>query len=334
MLITEEKIEGGMFTSPIYEQYFQGMEAVVADIETTGLSPKYCHTIVGGAVCGDGSGGRLATQFFAASGAEEAELLERYGKLLTGHRIIVTYNGHGFDIPFLIKRMKKHGLDTEPLENMYSLDMYRVLRKYSHLPEILPDMKQKSVEEYLGDADSRRDVIDGGQSVRMYQDFQRSSGPRREELLDNILLHNRDDIVRLSDMMRIIRQLDFHKVMFNEGFPLETGNSVILTEKLKLKGSGLTAEGRIAGPERGHHSFLEGAEFFSDERNGRFKLQVECREVQGLQVVDTDALGLDEELFEGVNGYESGYLVLSGAEDVNYREANLLVRSLLLKLLA
>lgn len=333
MLITEENIDGGMFTSPIYEEYFEGMDAVVADIETTGLSPKFCHTIVGGAVCGDGSGGRLATQFFAASASEEAELLERYGKLLAEHRIIITYNGHGFDIPFMLKRMRKHGLDTEPLENMYSLDMYRVLRKYSPLPEILPNMKQKSVEAYLGDSEARTDEIDGGLSIAMYKEFQQSSGARREELLDSILLHNRDDIVRLSDMMRIIRQLDLHRVMFNEGFPVETGDSVILTEGLKLKGNELLAEGRISGPGRGYHSFLEGAEFFSDERNGRFTLRVDCSEVKGLKVADTEALGLEADLFEVVNGFESGFLVLQSEKEVNHREVNLLVRCLLRKLL-
>lgn len=332
MLITEEIIDGGMFTSSIYEQYFGGMEAVVADIETTGLSPKYCHMVVGGAVCSDGNGGRLATQFFAGSESEEAELLERYGKLLTEHRVIVTYNGHGFDIPFLIKRMKKYGLDTEPLESMYSLDMYRILRKYSHLPKILPNMKQKSVEVYLGDSEARTDEIDGGQSIRMYREFQQSSGPRREELLDNILLHNRDDIVRLSDMMRILRKLDMHRIMFEEGFPVESGESVILTEKTRLKGSELLSEGRIFGPGRGQHSFLEGAEFFSDERDGRFRLKVECMDVQNLNVVDADALGLDGGLFAGVDGYESGYLVIGDPGGLKHREANVLVRSMLKKL--
>lgn len=37
--IIEEHLQGTLFDSPIFSEYFSGMNVVVADIETTGQSP-------------------------------------------------------------------------------------------------------------------------------------------------------------------------------------------------------------------------------------------------------------------------------------------------------
>ena len=75
------------------------------------------------------------------------------------------------------------------------------------------------MEVYLGDAADRKDKIDGAKSVELYYEYGRSSGGERESLRNVILLHNRDDIVRLADMMRILRTLNLHEILYAEGFP-------------------------------------------------------------------------------------------------------------------
>ena len=60
--IIEEHLQGTLFDSPIFSEYFSGMNVVVADIETTGLSPAKAAVVLAGAVTGEG-GRRKAIQF-------------------------------------------------------------------------------------------------------------------------------------------------------------------------------------------------------------------------------------------------------------------------------
>lgn len=332
MRIIEEYIKGPFYSSPIFDEYFGGLDIVVADIETTGLSPKSSAVILGGAVYSDG-GGRKAVQFFGDTLDDEAELLQRYVQLLSRADVIVTYNGQRFDIPFLLHRMKKHKLDTAPLERLYSVDMYRVLKYHSHLPEILPNMKQKTVEIFLGDSESRTDEIDGAQSVELYKEYMRSTGARRGEILDYILLHNRDDIVRLSDMMRIIKTLDLHEIMYSSGFPMTIGETDIHIEKVKVAKGKLTAEGSVKGESAGYTCFGDNSTLEIDEKEGTLKLEVMCDEISEHTVVDLRPLNADVHSLRELGGYESGYLILKSGKDVRHHEVNLLIKTVLYNML-
>ena len=80
MKIIQEQIEGPMFQSRILETYLDSRRTVVADIETTGLSPRSAKVILGGLVAPDGEH-RLALQYFADHPEVEEELLDRYGPI-------------------------------------------------------------------------------------------------------------------------------------------------------------------------------------------------------------------------------------------------------------
>lgn len=332
MRIIEEYIGGSFYSSPIFDEYFGGLDIVVADIETTGLSPKNSVVILGGAVFRDGNG-RKAVQFFGDTPDDEEELLQRYVQLLSRADVIVTYNGQRFDIPFLLHRMKKHGIDTLQLEKLYSVDMYRILKYHSHLPEILPDMKQKTIEVFLGDSESRTDEIDGAQSVKLYWEYVHSTGARRGEILDYILLHNRDDIVRLSDMMRIIKTLDLHEIMYSSGFPMTVGESDIYIEKIKIAKGKLTAEGSVKGRTSGYTCFNDNVTLEIGRNDGALKLEILCDEISDHIVADLRLIGADVQPLCSLGGYESGYLILKNGKDVKHHEANLLVKTVLYNML-
>lgn len=333
MKIIEENIEGGFFTSPIFEEYFGGMNIVAADIETTGLSPKSSAVILGGAVISE-KHDRKAVQFFCDTTDNEAELLQRYVSMLTENDIIVTYNGNRFDIPFLIHRMHHYNLDTTGLERLYSVDMYRILKYHSHLPEILPNMKQKTVEAFLGDAESRTDEIDGAKSVELYFEYMRSSGSQRSQLLNKILLHNRDDIVRLSDMMRIIRTLDLHEIMYSSGFPMYIGELYIHIEKIKISHCRVTAEGSVMGDVCEYTEFSESFSLKVSEKHRKLKLEIQCEDVHDFTVADLRNLDIDIQPLKELGGYESGYLILKDGSSIRYHEVNQLVRMMLCKMLS
>lgn len=333
MRIIEEPLGGSFFSSPILAEYLQDMRIVVADIETTGLSPKSCAVVLGGAVIPEGTE-RRAIQFFADTPEDEKELLQRYVDLLTQYDVVVTYNGNRFDLPFLIQRMKRHGLDPAGLEAMHSLDLYRILRYHSHLPKILPNLKQKTVEVFLGDADSRTDEIDGARSVELYFEYMRSRGQQREQLLGEILLHNRDDIVRLSAMLRILRTLDIHEIMYSDGFPVKTGGQRLQVRKIKLSAGKLTAEGRAPGADCDAVCYGQGYELSVLEKEKSWKLRLECMKAGSGLAADLQAMELDTAQLQALGGYESGFLILKDGDQIRHREVNQLVRAVLQRHLA
>ena len=73
------------------------------DIETTGLSAKRDLVYLIGCVWHDGNTWIL-TQYFAETRDAEEEVLDAFFALLRTKRILVHFNGDGFDIPFLTKR--------------------------------------------------------------------------------------------------------------------------------------------------------------------------------------------------------------------------------------
>lgn len=326
--VIEEKLRGPLFDSPIFSEYFSGMRLTVADIETTGLSPVRSAVILGGAVVGD-RGDRKAVQYFADTVRDEKELLIRYAELLSETDVAVTFNGQRFDLPFLRKRMERHRIDTSPLDRIYSMDIYRILKYHSHLPKILPNLKQKTVEIFLGDSTERKDEIDGARSVELYYEYGRSTGEEREKLREKILLHNRDDIVRLSDMMRILRTLNLHEILYTEGFPALAGETDVCVKKIKIKKNMICAEGMVYGPHSSYHCFGDGYEFVLSGDSPDFQLNIFTEDVSGNLIADTVQMNIDCPTLRDMGGYESGFLILREGENLNYREINTLIKSIL-----
>lgn len=326
MRVREEYVEGPFYNSRVFSEYFGGKKIVVADIETTGLSPKSNAAILGGLVTSDGRN-RLVRQFFAENPEEEAGMLEGYCRALADHDVIVTYNGDSFDIPFLVKRMRKHGMDPRPLEALYSLDMYKVVRKHSHLKKLLPDLKQKTVEAYLGDAAARTDQISGKDSAELYDRMTKCRLPgQREVMIADILLHNRDDVVRLSDMMRILRSLDLHKILFAEGIPMMAGDRRMVLREAAVGKKEIRARGQLYGDVMDYSYYGDGVSIQISGRKREAEICVQLESVSGYLVADVQSMGIDDGAVRELGGYESGYLIVrDNSGRVMYREANRLL---------
>lgn len=326
MRVIEEHLEGALYDSKIFSEYFGGKKIVVADIETTGLSPKYNSVFLGGAVVPEGKG-LLVRQYFAESRGEEQELLKEYCGFLAEQDVVVTYNGNSFDLPFLAKRLKKQRLDPRLLDSLYPLDLYRVISKYSHLRKLLPDLKQKTVEVYMGDSVDRTDTISGKETADLYERYVNCDVPyQRDRMEAPLLLHNRDDVVRLGDLLRILRNLDLHKILFSEGIPLIAGDSRMILYDVKIKNREIEASGRLAGNPSDFISYGEGAKVRVSGKKRKLEVSVPCEEVDGFLVADVKGLGLDDGPLQVLGGYESGYLIVRDKKArVMYHEVNRLL---------
>lgn len=243
----DEKI----FKSALFDFYFDEMKVGVLDIETTGLNPSRNKFILG--CLYDVTKGELH-QVLAESRAEEPVALAEYLKLIENVDVVITFNGRHFDIPFIEKRWGGCIRDVVYLRReeqgpassvsagpaVYDLDIYQVLDKHSSLRKLLPNLKQKTVEDYMGFWMDREDEISGAESVELYNHYEATADPEAET---RILLHNNDDVRQLTRLSKAITKSDFHKAMFHMGFPVKCGEHLLEVRNIKQTRNGLKVSG-------------------------------------------------------------------------------------------
>jgi uncharacterized protein len=330
-----EKITTSQFASAPFNQYFKGLRMGVFDIETTGLSPGNSRLILSGFLIPEADD-MILTQFFAESLADEEEILLATLEMLDSLDVVVTYNGKSFDIPFVDTRAKRIlESDQARMPYPYNLDLYAVVRKFSPLRQYLPNLKQKTLEDFLGLWENRMDEISGAESASMYIDYLINRDPSLEE---KILLHNRDDVIQLHRLLRVLDKTEVHKAMYNLGFPVRTTNHSFQIQNMAFGDNRLLISGLQRHDPISHTCFdglLESCgpggtcswDFSSSRRE--FQMELTPMMEQHLALIDLRALGLSEAEFAFTPQCESGYLILRNNEQINYAETNFLVSRLL-----
>ena len=167
----------------------------VFDIETTGLSSKFCKVILVGIVY-NYKNKTIIKQFFALNEYEEKELLLAFIEEISSFDKHITFNGFTFDIPFLNSRFKKHNIDFS-LNKNDDIDILRLVKPYKEKLSLI-DCKLKTIEKYIGI--NRSDVISGKESLELYKEF---ISTQDKNLKDKILLHNYEDVYYLAKIFKI-----------------------------------------------------------------------------------------------------------------------------------
>jgi uncharacterized protein YprB with RNaseH-like and TPR domain len=313
--------EEPFYSSEIFDSYFGEARLGVFDIETTGLSASRTKIVLGGLLtpC---AGGVRVRQFFSEGAHEEAELLDLYKEAIDGADVLFSYNGDRFDIPFMNERLAQRHREAA-FDSCLNIDMYRVIRKHSMFGDILPNLKQKTVEGYLGLVREREDLISGADSVRLYYEYTASKSP---ELLRRILLHNSDDLRQLARILRLFGKLDLHKIAAHTGFPVKCGESFAFITGIKSDRRVLEFSGKYKALPFDYVLFDEPwqASFRNDTES--FSIRVPCLYEKGVVFADLAELGEDDADFTAHPAYESGYLTLRQGNEINYGAMNKLVR--------
>lgn len=167
----------------------------IFDIETTGLNPKFCKVILIG-ILYNCQNKTLIKQFFAENEDEEHEILSAFVDEIKCFKRHVTYNGLGFDIGFINHRLKKHNINFS-LDKENDFDIFRFVKLFKS-PLNLDNCSLNTIETFFGI--ERNDVIDGGESVKLYKEF---LNKRDIDIMNTILLHNYEDIYNLSKLINI-----------------------------------------------------------------------------------------------------------------------------------
>lgn len=269
------------FKSNLMEQYFHNMRIGVFDIETMGLSPEHSPLILSGMLTVEPDGRCLVTQHFAESYDDEVLILETLRRDFDNVDFLLTYNGKSFDLPFIEKRADK--LRLKPLNlNHYNMDLYLMISGYSELRHILKNIKQKTIEDYMGLNPDRKDSISGAESVEMYAEYINCPDQSRKgALAEKILLHNHDDLLQLYKLLPIVKQLDFHKALNAIGFPVagENGWPHLNVSRAKATSKEFIIAGKYYGPAFSYISYNTFYHYyfcqFYDDGSFIFKLPVD-----------------------------------------------------------
>ncbi len=165
------------------------------DIETTGLSPYDSHVTT--VALYDGSSVRTYVR---------GDNLDRLGEDLAGYRLLVTYNGKCFDVPFLRQSMN---LDLVQAH----VDLRYVLRSLGLSGGL------KGCERQLGIARGDLEDVDGYFAVLLWDDYRRKRNPRA---LETLLAYNIQDVVNLETLLVTAYNLKIRPTPFAERNRLPT----------------------------------------------------------------------------------------------------------------
>jgi uncharacterized protein YprB with RNaseH-like and TPR domain len=165
-------------------------DLAIIDIETLGLFGRPIILVGLAAVSKRGVSTR---QFLARDVSEEAAAIWELARRLGSGSAFVSFNGRGFDVPFIRERMAYYGLESEEVFENPHFDALHFARRA--LRGKLASCRLESVEKYLGI--NRSINVPGALVPEFYDSYQRSGnvGP-----LVAIVEHNKQDLLTLAQL--------------------------------------------------------------------------------------------------------------------------------------
>lgn len=171
-------------------------DTLLYDIETTGLNPKSSQLYLLGILLFHKENIELI-QYFAESVLDEEEILEQFFQLCQTKKVLISFNGEGFDNRFVESMAKSYG--KLPLHlNLKQLDLFKLIRKRKKFYG-LESCSLKSCERFLGIY--REDRCSGGELISVYREYLQNKDCEKKNML---LLHNREDIQNLPALFSFL----------------------------------------------------------------------------------------------------------------------------------
>ena len=165
-------------------------DLVFFDLETTGLASSPLFLI--GAMYSD-SGRLIVRQYFARTYAEERAVIGLFLQSFGGRKMLVSFNGKSFDLPYVRVRSAATGIPFEL--TLPHFDLLHVSRRI--WKGRLPDCRLQTLERIICGR-TRHGDIPGDQIPQAYHDYVRTGDARD---MVECLKHNLLDLVTLADLM-------------------------------------------------------------------------------------------------------------------------------------
>jgi|APSaa5957512576_1039674.scaffolds.fasta_scaffold12038_2 uncharacterized protein YprB with RNaseH-like and TPR domain len=165
-------------------------DIVFMDIETTGLGSAPLFLI--GVMLWDERGLEVR-QYLARNYAEEAAVIGFFADDCSTRRVLITFNGKSFDVPFIRNRSLVTGVPYTP--DLAHFDLLHESRRV--WKDVLPNCKLQTLERFVCKR-IRHGDIPGDQIADAYHAYVRNEDARD---IVTILKHNLLDLITLADLM-------------------------------------------------------------------------------------------------------------------------------------
>jgi uncharacterized protein YprB with RNaseH-like and TPR domain len=166
---------------------YQKEDFVILDLETLGF---FSRPIILIGIAEVNCGGLQISQYLIRDICDEPGALQLLKNYLQKDRVLVTYNGKSFDIPYLMERYAFYG-DFFPVENRHYDLLHFSRRRWK---DTYPDCRLQTLEQRLFNI-TRRDDVPGAMIPEFYEFYRQSGNPGP---LIPIVTHNRQDLVTLA----------------------------------------------------------------------------------------------------------------------------------------
>lgn len=170
----------------IIDLFYSPGETVLFDIETTGFTAETSMLYMIGCGYYEDEKWKIR-QWFNDDGNSEKQIIEDFFEFIKGFKYILNYNGDGFDIPFIQKKISLLGINAS-FDGLESVDLYKHIKGFKNILH-LENLKQKTIERFL--SINRLDKYSGGDLIRVYRDYLKKGDETGRQLL---IQHNYEDL--------------------------------------------------------------------------------------------------------------------------------------------
>jgi len=160
------------------------------DLETTGLSSSPVFLI---GVMVWANGGLFTRQFFARDYSEERPIISMFAECLRGKKMLVSFNGKSFDLPYIRARAAATG--AKFAFDGPHFDLLHISRRA--WKDRLPNCRLQTLEAHICGRHRTGD-IPGHAIPQAYHDYVRTEDARQ---MVSTLEHNRLDLITLAELM-------------------------------------------------------------------------------------------------------------------------------------
>ncbi len=169
---------------------FRVEDLIFLDLETTGLgcSPLF---LIGSMVCT--GKGLVVKQYFARNYTEERAAVSLFAGLAAGRRLLVSFNGKSFDLPYLRMRSAANGIVCRI--DLPHLDLLHAARRI--WKSALPDCRLQTLERFICGR-VRGSDIPSHLIPDAYHDYVRTGNAVQ---MVNVLEHNFLDLITLGELI-------------------------------------------------------------------------------------------------------------------------------------
>lgn len=194
------------------------------DIETLGFDRKK-HAVILICAAFKHHDSVLIRQYFADTESDEYDVLRAFNEDTKKIGKFITFNGDGFDIPFLSARFDLHNMKYS-FDKIESFDILKFIRPLKSVWE-LDNLKLKTVEQFFGI--KRHDLIDGAQSIRLYHEYQKTQD---DICRSEIMLHNFEDVKHMlilhKAILHYLNEQTFDLNVYRHVFADNKGKSLMI----------------------------------------------------------------------------------------------------------